>query len=102
MTLRDMGSLQRKLLVALEHHPALFLADLLARPYTNSQYVSLRFAARTLHARGLLNIWRGDLGGTNSVWVTRVGYECTRKQVPRLTAEVVIEVERINATQSLR
>jgi hypothetical protein len=44
---RSMGVLQRKLLAALEQHPAFFLSDLLPR--------------------------------------TRVGYECERKQVPRLS-----------------
>jgi hypothetical protein len=85
------GRLQLKLLETLDHYPAFFLIDLLPRPYTRSEYVALHSAAHTLCRRRELDIWKLRGGGSNPMWIARVGYECAYHDVPRInrTAEAV-------------
>ena len=78
------GYWQLKLLKTLDEHPAFFLSDLLGRPYERAQYVALHRAAQNLCQQGKLEIWKVGAGGTNSMWVARVGYECNHHQVPRI------------------
>jgi hypothetical protein len=67
---RGLGRWQRGLLAALEKQPAVFLADLLPRPYRRAQYVALHRAAYTLYDKGKVTILHSGLaGGVNSIWV---------------------------------
>lgn len=78
------GKWQRRLLLALEEQPAVFLADLLKRPYPRAHYVALHRAASVLADSGQVDIHTNCLaGGVNSMWVTRPGYSCNRSLVPR-------------------
>jgi hypothetical protein len=78
------GRLQLKLLETLDRYPAFFLIDLLPRPYTRSEYVALHQAAHTLCRRRELDIWKLRGGGSNPIWITRVGYQCAHHEVPRI------------------
>jgi hypothetical protein len=74
------------LLDTLDIYPAFFLVDLLGRPYTRSQYVALHHAAQTLYCACQLDIWKQGGGGTNTMWVARLGYRCAHHEVPRINA----------------
>ena len=78
------GCLQLKLLETLDEHPAFFLVDVLGYPHTRSQYVALHRAAQNLCDRGKLDICKLGGGGTNTMWVARVGYRCAHHEVPRI------------------
>ena len=78
------GCLQLKLLETLEEHPAFFLVDVLGHPYTRSQYVALHRAAQNLCQQRKLDICKLGGGGTNTMWVARMGYRCAHHEVPRI------------------
>ena len=84
---RGYGHLQLLLLKTLDEHPAFFLVDLLGRPYTRSQYVALHRSAQNLCDQGKLVIWKLGGGGTNTMWVARVGYRCAHHEVPRMAEQ---------------
>jgi hypothetical protein len=78
------GCLQLKLLKTLEEHPAFFLVDVLGHPYARSQYVALHRAAQNLCQQRKLDICKLGGGGTNTMWIARVGYRCAHHEVPRI------------------
>jgi hypothetical protein len=80
------GRLQLKLLETLDIYPAFFLVDLLGRPYTRAEYVALHHAAHTLCRGRQLDILKQGGGGTNTMWVARLGYRCAHHEVPRINA----------------
>jgi hypothetical protein len=78
------GYLQLKLLKTLDEHPAFFLVDLLGGRYERAQYVALHRAAQNLWQQRKLDIWKLGGGGTNTMWIARLGYRCAHHEVPRI------------------
>ena len=78
------GRLQLLLLQTLDEHPAFFLVDVLGHPHSRSQYVALHRAAQNLCDQGKLDICKLGGGGTNTMWVARVGYRCAHHEVSRI------------------
>src|SRR5215470_9509978 len=78
------GKLQLLLLKTLDEYPAFFLVDVLGHPYTRSQYVALHRAAQNLCQQRKLDICKLGGGGTNTMWVARVGYRRAHHEVSRI------------------
>jgi hypothetical protein len=82
---RGPGIWQRRILAVLERQPAVFLLELLPRPYTRAQHVALNRAAWKLFEQGRIDMMQaGRRCSERGRWFVRPGYECNRDQVPRL------------------